>query len=115
VHIRGQILLGESESTDPRFDGLFRRRSNLDIYPDGSGVVWGVHDQRSHTYQGAWKIGFMVPFDASGFNGRGSGLGSHDFAGLGVTGTISGPLLDTTGSPCNPVLAASTFTGTVSD
>ena len=113
VQIRGNTLLGESESDDPRFDGLFRRRSNIDIYPDGSGVIWGVHDQRSWTSNGKWKIGFMVPFTPTeGGSGTGSGAGSRDFAGLTVSGTIN-TLFDASQSPCQPVLGAATFDGVV--
>ncbi len=114
IHIRGQTLLGESESSDARLDGLFRRRTNVDLYPDGSGVAWGVHEQRSHTYNGTWKLGFRVPFDSDGFLGTGSGAGARAFAGLGLSGTIA-PAVDPGPSPCNPVIEISEFTGVITD
>lgn len=114
VHIRNQTFVGESESADARFDGTFRRSINGTLYPDGTAVFWGVHTQRSHTYEGSWAIRFNVSFDGETFAGHGQGAGSRAFAGLRVAGTIS-PLFDLSGSPCHTVIGASTFTGVVSD
>ncbi len=115
IYVRGSTFLGESVSDDARFDGNFRRRSNANLYPDGSAVFWGVHQQRSDTYNGQWNLGFRVETpDGVNFLGTGSGAGTRDFAGLSVSGVISGPH-DGSGSPCNPVLGASTFTGVVLD
>lgn len=114
VHIRGITQLGESESDDARFDGLFRQRLNADLYPDGTASIWGTLEQRSHTYDGAWKFGYRADVATDGsFLGTASGSGIRAFAGLDVSGNISPH--DGSGSPCNPVLAASTFTGIVFD
>ncbi len=113
VYVRGITILGESESDDARFDGLFRRRANANLYPDGSVVFWGVHQQRSWTYDGQWSIGFRVSSpDGITFSGTGSGAGTRAFAGYSASGVIAN-LNDWSGSPCQPVLGASTFTGVV--
>lgn len=114
VHIRNETLVGESESADARFDGFFRRTTNATLYPDGTAVFWGVHTQRSHTYEGSWALRFNVTFDGATFTGTAQGAGSRAFAGLRTAGTVS-PMPDLSGSPCATVMAASTYTGIVFD
>lgn len=113
THIRGMISTGESVSDDGRLDGLFRRRTNLTIYPDGSGAFWGVHQQRSSGYDGSWNIRFSGVFDNEGFLGHGVGIGERDFEGLSLSGLIvPHPGGD---NPCNPVIEVSEFVGVLSD
>lgn len=115
VHIRNLTFLGESESADPRFDGLFRRTTHATLYPDGSAHFWGVHTQRSSTYDGSWALRFNVTTpDGNTFSGHGQGVGSRAFAGLTTAGTINNATGGSS-SPCHPVLGVSEYSGVVFD
>ena len=113
VHVRGGLVTGESVSNDARFEGCFWRRYNADLYPDGTADFWGVAQQRSHTYDGAWNTSFKGFFDGVDFSGRAAGPGERAFAGLYSWGVIS--LIDPDGSPCNPVHDSSQLVGFVTD
>lgn len=113
VHIRGVAVAGRNVSDDPRFQGDFVRRFNVDIHPDGSGVAWGSFNSQSDSFDGAFVGRFRVTFDATSFSGRFIGEGRRAFAGLVSEGVV-GPAFDPPVAPCRTVMGVSLVTGVVS-